>query len=113
MRTPLSNQQAIVAIFIMAAVTFALRILPFLLFTRRQRSIPRAIEYLGNVLPFSSMILLVVYCLRNVDVSSATSVLPMGLGIVSVAALQAWRRDSTLSIFGGTVIYMVLLYVFS
>lgn len=111
MKSALSNQEAVIAILLMGLITFFLRALPFLLFTRKQREIPKAVNYLGNVLPYASMVLLVVYCLRNVNLSDMASAVPLLIGILSVALLQLWKRNSTISIFGGTAIYMVLLQV--
>mgnify|MGYP000529637101 FL=1 len=57
-------------IAVIAFVTLLTRLLPFLLFKNHTHPI---IEYLGNVLPFAIMAMLVVYCLKGVDLLSGNS----------------------------------------
>jgi len=92
---------------VMALVTAALRFLPFLLF--RGRKTPKYIEYLGKVLPFAIMGMLVVYCLRSMNFSSAGAFLPELLACGAVVAIHVWKRNTLLSILSGTVLYMVLV----
>ena len=91
---------------VMAGVTILLRFLPFLLFRKRT---PAYIAYLGKVLPAAIIGMLVIYCLKDVSLSAAPHGLPEGLAAACVVGLQAWKRNSLLSILGGTVIYMVLI----
>lgn len=109
MNLPLSNTQAALAVALMGVITLALRALPFLLFSQKNRAVPTAILYLGQVLPYASMVLLVVYCFRNLDVQAPSALIPAVAGTLSVVLLQVWRKNSTISIFGGTVIYMLTL----
>ena len=51
---------------VIAAVTMALRFLPFIIFGGG-RPTPRYIIYLARVLPCAIMAMLVVYCLRGAD----------------------------------------------
>ena len=53
-------------ILVMAVVTFATRLLPFLLFDRGEEP-PKAVLYLGRVLPPAIMAMLIVYCLKGVS----------------------------------------------
>ena len=55
--------------------------------------------------------LLVVYCLRNIDLFSGTHGLPELLCVAVCALLHLWKRNDLLSIFGATVLYMVLVQV--
>lgn len=93
---------------VMAIVTMLLRFLPFLIF-RAGRPIPPYVIYLGDVLPPAIIGMLVVYCLKD----TAVTVAPFGaaewIAALSVAGLQAWKRNSLLSILSGTVIYMLLV----
>ena len=95
-------------ILIMALVTAFLRFLPFLVF-RDQGKRPAVITYLGKVLPQAVMGMLVVYCLRNVSLTAPPHGLPELLAVGSVVALHLWRRNTLLSIFGGTAVYMLLV----
>ena len=93
---------------VIAAVTMALRFLPFIIFGGG-RPTPRYIIYLARVLPCAIMAMLVVYCLRGVDPLGPTHALPELLAGAAVVGLQWWRRNTLLSIAAGTVFYMVLV----
>ena len=93
-------------IAVMALTTAALRFLPFLLFSKRT---PPFIEYLGRVLPAALIGMLVVYCLKDVRIDAAPHGLPELISALFVVALQAIKRNSLLSILGGTALYMVLV----
>ena len=51
---------------VMAAGTILTRFLPFILFPDGKQ-MPRYVEYLGHVLPYATMGILVVYCLKGVS----------------------------------------------
>ena len=98
---------AIAMISVIALVTAALRFLPFFIF-RGNRQTPRYIEYLGKVLPYAIMGMLVVYCLKDAAWTTAPFGIPELLGCAAVAGLHIWKRNTLLSIGGGTAIYMLL-----
>jgi len=91
-----------------AIVTALIRFLPFLVF-RGGRKTPGVIEYLGKVLPPCVMAMLVVYCLKGVTFASPEGWLPYLLACSVVTGLHLWRRNTLLSIVGGTVCYMLLV----
>lgn len=91
-----------------AAVTILLRFLPFLIFGESRRT-PELVTYLGKVLPYAIMGMLVVYCLKGVDLTTAPFGIPELLGCAVVAGLHVWKRNTLLSIGAGTVCYMVLV----
>ena len=97
-----------ILIIIMAAVTAALRFLPFLFFSGK-RNVPKYIVYLGEVLPQAIIGMLIVYCLRATDFTAKPFGLPEIIAVTFVVALQAIKRNSLLSVLGGTAVYMVLL----
>lgn len=92
---------------VIALVTMGLRFLPFVIF--RGRETPKFIAYLGKVLPFAIMGMLVVYCLRNISFSAAPFGIPEVISVALVVALHVWKKNTLLSIIGGTVCYMVLV----
>ena len=105
----LSTGAAIAAIAVMAIVTFLTRVLPFLLFDRGE-SPPKLVLYLGRVLPPAIIAMLIVYCLRGVSFSTPGGWVPQLLCVAAVVvALHLWKHNNLLSIFGGTVLYMVLV----
>ena len=105
---PLTPMQTLASIAVMAAVTFLTRALPFLLFDRGDHP-PKIVLYLGRVLPPAVMAMLVVYCLRGVSFSSPGGWVPQLLAAAAVTILHLWKHNNLLSIFGGTVLYMVLV----
>ena len=97
--------------FIILAVivaTLLTRCLPFLLFPAGKET-PEIIRYLGKVLPAAVFGLLVVYCLRHVDVFSGSHGIPEFMGIIVTVFIHCWRRQMLFSIGGGTVTYMLLV----
>ena len=101
-----THSLALVAVI--TAVTMLTRVLPFLLFGQRKQP-PRAVLYLGRVLPCAIMGMLVVYCLRSVDLTAAPFGAAEGIGVAVSVALHVWRRNTLLSIAGATVVYMILV----
>ena len=99
---------SLVQVLIIALVTAALRFLPFLVFPDGKKR-PRIITYLGTVLPYGVMVMLVIYCLKGVSLLAWPHGLPELLAILAVVGLHLWKKNTLLSIFGGTAIYMVLV----
>ena len=97
---------AAILIAVMAIVTMLLRFLPFLIFTKET---PDYISYLGKVLPAALIGMLIIYCIRDVSILDQPHGLPELIAGLAVAGLQAWKRNSLLSILSGTVIYMLLV----
>ena len=104
----MSNSYLIATVAVAAAITAALRFAPFLIFGRGKKT-PALITYLGNVLPYAIMGMLVVYCMKDVEITAAPYGLPELLGCIIVAVLHIWRRNTLLSIGTGTVCYMLLV----
>ena len=95
-----------ILVAVMSLVTIALRFLPFLIFRKKT---PSYITYLGRVLPSAMIGMLVIYCLKDVNISAAPFGLPELLAVGCVVGVQAWRRNSILSILTGTAVYMALI----
>ena len=102
--------QQIITIGIVVFGTMLTRFLPFLVFGRKKEA-PKYIQYLGRVLPAAVFGLLVVYCLKDVNLLSGSHGIPEAIAILVVVLLHLWKRQMLLSIAGGTVCYMVLLQV--
>ena len=84
------------------------RFLPFILFSPK-RPLPKYIRYLGQALPAAIFGMLVVYCLKDVNIFSCCHGVPELISIALTAALHLWKRSMLLSIAGGTVLYMLLV----
>ena len=98
----------VLLIVVVTLVTMATRFLPFLIFGENRKT-PALVTYLGQVLPFAIMGMLVIYCMKDVSVLSAPFGIPEALGCAVVAVLHLWKRNSLLSIGVGTVFYMLLV----
>ena len=99
---------AMVIIIVMGAATLATRILPVLIFGRGEK-VPDYILYLGKVIPFTAMGLLIVYCLKDVSVLKGSHAIPELLAMAVVSGSYLWKRNTILSVVAGTVVYMILI----
>lgn len=104
----LSSQQSLFTIAVIILGTILTRALPFIVFPNN-REIPGYMKYLGDVIPYAAIGLLVVYCLKGVSVAAAPYGLPEAIGVAAVVLLHLWKKNTLLSIGGGTLIYMVLV----
>lgn len=87
--------------------TMVTRFLSFLIFPEGKEP-PEFIQYLGKVLPYAVIGLLVIYCLKDVP-GSGTYGIPEFLAIAFIVLLHRWKKSILLSIGGGTVFYMLLV----
>jgi branched-subunit amino acid transport protein AzlD len=90
----------------MAAVTFALRALPFLA-ARFLQSHP-LVQRLGRFLPLAIMTLLLLHTLVGSARENPSGPWAELAAIATVVALQWWRRHALLSILAGTALYVLL-----
>lgn len=98
--------QQVITIGLCVAGTMLTRFLPFLIF-KEDRKTPGFVQYIGKYLPSAVFGMLVVYCLKNVDVLEGNHGLPELIAILVTGALHVWKRQMLLSIAGGTVCYMI------
>ena len=104
----MNKLHAVLTIAVTALVTAGLRFLPFLIFGENRKT-PPLVTYLGQVLSYAIMGMLVVYCLKNVTLTAAPFGIPEAIGCAVVALLHVWKRNTLLSIGAGTVCYMLLV----
>ncbi len=97
---------SVALVAVMSAVTILLRSLPFLLFRKK---VPPYITCLGKALPPAIIGMLVVYCLKDTKLLSSPFGAPELIAAVLVIVLQGWKRNTLLSILGGTAAYMLLI----
>lgn len=98
--------QQVITVLIAGAATVLTRFLPFFAF---RRGAPRYIGYLGDALPGAIFGMLVVYCLKDVDLLAGSHGAPEALGILATAGVYLWRRDMLWAILAGTGCYMLLV----
>lgn len=101
------DMHSILIVAVASAVTILLRFLPFFIFGERKT--PAFLDYLGKFLQYAIMAMLVVYCLKGVSFASAASFLPSAVGVAVVVVLHVWKRNTLLSIVGGTICYMIMV----
>lgn len=106
----MTSSQSLIIILGIACATLLTRAFAFILFPAG-RKIPKYITYLGNVLPFAIIGMLIVYCLKGVHIISWPYALPELICVILVAALHLWKRNTLLSITGGTLVYMLLIQI--
>lgn len=104
----MSNIHSVLIVAVCALVTIGLRFLPFVIF-RGDRPTPPYIVYLGKVLPYAIMGMLVVFCLKNVSLTAAPHGLPEFIACALTALLHVWKRNTLISIIGGTAAYMIMV----
>lgn len=102
------NFYAFIQVLVIALITMMLRFLPFLVFPDGKQR-PKLITYLGSVLPYAVMAMLVVYCLKSVSLLTWPHGLPEAMAMIAVVALHLWKKNTLISIFGGTALYMLLV----
>lgn len=100
--------QQILTVTTVVCGTLVTRFLPFLVFPAGKPT-PKYITYLGRVLPGAVFGMLVIYCLKGVDVFTGSHGLPELIAIAAVVGLHLWKKQMLLSVAGGTVLYMLLV----
>ena len=106
------------AIVIAAAVSYLIRLLPFVALGRMAQA--AWLHYLGKYLPAMIMLLLVVYSLKSLQLLDSNQLtllntspngLPLIIAATATVLLHLWRANALLSIIGGTGFYMLLIQV--
>lgn len=99
--------QILLALLVIFAVTYSLRLAPFVLLRRLRDS--DLLDRIARTMPLGVMAVLVVYTLSSVDLGAAPYGAPEAGGVAVTVALHVWRRNAMVSIVGGTAAYMGLL----
>lgn len=97
-------------IFVIAALTFCARLFPYILFGRGNK-VPGIVVYLGEVLPPAVMILLIVYCLRNISLFQYPYGFPELISVLLTTILYIFTKNNLIAMISGTLVYMVLIQV--
>ncbi|MBQ8001942.1 MAG: AzlD domain-containing protein [Clostridia bacterium] len=103
----MNNTYALCAILTMALVTALLRFFPFVVMGKKKT--PPFVEYLGKMLPYAVMAMLVVYCLKGINFTAFPFALPEIISVGVVVLMHVWKRNTLLSIIAGTVCYMIII----
>lgn len=106
----MDNTMIIVAILVSALITFGLRAITFLVFSKGKTMPPKLI-YLGKILPSAIMAVLVVYCLKDVTGDFYHYGIPELVAAAVVVITYKWKHNTLLSILLGTICNMLLLRI--
>ncbi|MFI3257758.1 MAG: AzlD domain-containing protein [Spirochaetales bacterium] len=106
MTDSLSIEQALLSIPVMACVIFATRFFPFAFFSKRKP--PELLEYVGKYLPSLVITVLIVYNLRYLNVFVFPHNIAEIAACLFTVAMHLWKKNAMLSIFGGTILFMIL-----
>lgn len=91
----MSLSHSVLIVVVAAVCTYLLRAAAFVLF-RGKKQLPKSIDYLGSVLPPAIIAILVVYCLKSIDLTAAPHGLPELLAVCA---------GSRRSMYGNAAIY--------
>lgn len=94
------------AVAVAAAVTWALRALPFAVLAPLQQS--TLLPYIGDRLPVGVMIILVIYTLHDLDLVAPSVSVPAAVALAVTAGLHLWRGNAVLSLVAGTLTHVAL-----
>lgn len=106
----MTTAQSIITIAVVVLGTMLTRFLPFFIFPEGKTP-PPYITYLGRILPYAVIGLLVVYCLKDAFVGNYYGI-PETISILFIVALHKWKKNTLLSIGAGTVLYMILVQTY-
>lgn len=91
------------------ATSYFLRAFPFLVLNKKNKAVEKYMMYLGKVLPPAVIGILIIFCLKDTSILKAPHGMPEILAVAVVVLLHVWRRNSLISILGGTAFYMYLV----
>lgn len=104
----MTTLQRIITIAVIVMGTVLTRAIAFIAFPSGRKT-PAYVRYLGRVLPAAALGMLVIYCLKDVNLLAGTHGIPELVSLAVVAGLHLWRKNMFLSIAAGTACYMLLV----
>ena len=101
--------KAVLDSFLIGLIVFGERLFPFAVFSKRKPG--KLIHIFERYIPPLVMIGLMIYSLRDVRFSSLKLWVPQISAIAFTIVTYLWKKNSLVSIFGATIIYMILIRV--
>lgn len=99
--------KAVLVSLLIGLIVFAERLFPFAVFSKRKPG--KLIHIFERYIPPLVMIGLLIYSLRDVRFDSLARWVPEISAIAFTIVTYLWKKNSLVSIFGGTIIYMILI----
>lgn len=106
MNQSLPMNAVLIATVLSGLIILLTRTLPFLIFSKREP--PAVIRFIEKYSPALIMTILFVYCLKDVNFTAAPFGIDYLICIAVVAVLHLTVKNSMVSIFGGTALYIIL-----
>lgn len=103
----MSSMELYIAIAIMALVNFLTRVFPFVFFAKKD--LPKSMEFIEKFFPATIMTILVFYTLKDINFSNYPHGMKEIGAVVFTAVLHLSLKNYLVSIFLGTIFYMVLV----
>lgn len=104
----MTEKELLITALIIASATLIIRFLPFIII-RNSIAERRYIKFLGDMMPYSMIALLVIYCLKDVNLIKYPYGIPELISIAIIIVLHIFKRNVLISIGAGTIIYMFLV----
>ncbi len=111
MREPLTLKAALVASLCIAVVIFSERLFPFALFSKKDP--PPLLRFIERYIPSMVIAILIVYSLKDISFAAFPYGLPYFVAVACCVVLHLTLKNSMVSIFGSTAVFMILLHVWS
>lgn len=109
----MTSAQIAITIAVIALGTIITRFIAFIIFPAGRQA-PEFVLYLGRVLPPAVFAMLLVYCLKDVNLLAGSHGLPEAIAIIITTLLHLKWRQMLVSVAGGTISYMLLIqFVFA
>lgn len=104
----MTNKELLITAFIIAFATLIIRFAPFMII-RKSIAERKYMKFLGDMMPYSMIALLVIYCLKDVNLIKYPYGIPELISIIAIVGLHILKRNVLISIGAGTIIYMFLI----
>lgn len=104
-----SASHVLAGLAVIFAVTYLLRLAPFLLVSRLGDS--GLVKHFGAVMPLGVLTILVLYTFRDVSFTTVQSAFPALAGASVSALVHLWRSNASVSILSGVVTYGAALTI--
>ncbi len=104
----MNDKELLITALVIAAATLIIRFLPFEII-RKSIAERKYIKFLGDMMPYSMIALLVIYCLKDVNLIKYPYGIPELISIAIIIILHIFKRNVIISIGAGTIIYMFLV----
>ena len=86
------------------------RLLPFIIFANGK--LPKLVKFYEKYLPYSLMAILFCYCFVSVKFSVYPHGFPEIITLIVITLLHIWKKNVMLSLFLGTVVFLILGRIF-